>query len=1056
MTESSGGKDRERPPASGWDATSSSGQGGPAVNQGGPAVNQGGPAGDSGEQLTSGADEPARSRSAVSSTNCAVAQSFRQRKPAVVVAGLLLMLVLMLLAGGFWLTRRSTPSAADVVAWTEAALARHDLQTIRRRADQLVARDRASPEGLWLQARLAEHLGRDEAAVRSYRAIPPEAGELAVQARCRSGEIALFRLRRLSIAESLFQQACDLQPQTPIAHDRLAYLLGLQSRFWEAVPHRLHETQTTPFTAAELYLLSLGDRALDDPQTIAEYWKADPTDPGNQLAWARVAFEQGDSQTAAELWASISPVGPHVAETLSRASVLIDPLQEPAAWKQWDSAAQSITDHPGVWSARGRFAEAQQDWTTAVACYSASARLDAERAQTFYRLGQLLARFGSEQQAEPYLQRARQLEAYHKAAELAYRVGEEQHLVLAIEAAEQCGLMIEAWSWAALRARQFPKDAAVAAERRLHDQRPSETARRSGPEWNPALQFESTLPQPSHSSSSVAETPALSAAAVPFAFVEATGSQAVDQLYLNGGDPTQGLVHMYEITGGGVAVLDYDLDLWPDLYFPQGSDGPPTAAATHFDRLWRRGPRGDATDVTSQAQLKEAGFSVGASVGDLDGDGFPDLYVTNAGQNRLFRNCGDGTFVDITESAGLIDDDYSASSVWADFSGDGLPDLYVVNYLAGDDLWTRVCGGDDGVPRSCLPQSFPAARDRFWLNQGDGRFTDESMRSGVAALAGKGLGVIAADFAERGQLDLYIVNDVGPNFLLENTSAERPSVPVFRDVGLLAGVALDGEGRSLSAMGVTTGDINGDGLLDVFVTNFEQEPSSLYLQTGSLQFIDASQASGVVVSPLNRVGWGTQMLDVDLDGWLDLAVTNGHVNNLADLGKPYRMMSQLFRNVGQGQLRQETHTQAAYFHQPVLGRGMVRWDGNRDGLEDLVVTHLDRPPAILWNQTETRHHGVGFFLTARSTERDAIGAIIHVTSAGRSQVRQLTAGDGNQSCNQRRVVFGLGSAGQIDSLTIRWPNGTSQSLGSLPADADYRVVEGGAAVLVSRWANHRP
>jgi hypothetical protein len=400
----------------------------------------------------------------------------------------------------------------------------------------------------------------------------------------------------------------------------------------------------------------------------------------------------------------------------------------------------------------------------------------------------------------------------------------------------------------------------------------------------------------------------------------------------------------------------------------------------------------------------------------------------------------------------LIDNDYSASAVLADLSGDGLADLYVVNYLAGEYLWTRVCGGADGIPRSCLPQSFPAARDRFWSNRGDGRFTDESARSGVGELAGKGLGIIAADFAQRGQLDLYIANDVGPNFLLERTGVDDSGVPRFQDIGLVAGVALDGQGHALSSMGVTAGDADGDGRLDLFVTNFEQEASSFYRQIAPLQFVETTAAQGLVDKPLALVGWGTQWFDADLDGHLDLALTNGHVNNLADHGKPYRMPSRLFRNRGDGRMQMDRDREAGdYFSRLVLGRGMARWDGDRDGREDLVVTHLDRPPVLLWNRTPTTHHGMGFVLTAVQGQRDAIGATVTVRTARGTMVRQLTAGDGNQSTNQRRLLFGLGEQDRILGVAIVWPNGTRQECGPLAVDTEYRWIEGGVPIPIFRW-----
>ncbi|MBW3543639.1 MAG: CRTAC1 family protein, partial [Planctomycetes bacterium] len=490
-----------------------------------------------------------------------------------------------------------------------------------------------------------------------------------------------------------------------------------------------------------------------------------------------------------------------------------------------------------------------------------------------------------------------------------------------------------------------------------------------------------------------------------------------------------------------------------------------------LDRLFRNLGNGRFEDVTLAATIIEDRFSQGATVGDFDSDGFPDLYVANIGGNRLFRNNGDGTFSDVTERTATAGDRWTTSCLMADLNGDALPEIYAVNYLSGEDVFTRVCN-DRGGSGICMPQHFPAAQDQLYLNLGDGRFEDITERAGIAVPDGKGLGIVAADFLGRGRLDLFIANDAVPNFFFENQTSgprpstldsrpssgpqlstlnPRPSTPLFSEQALLKGVALNRGGQAEACMGVAAGDADGDGRIDLFVTNFHLESNTLYLQREGGWFDDATRDAGLRQPSLSLLGFGTQFLDADLDGRLDLIVTNGHIDDFTSDGTAYRMPPQFFRGLGGGRFQElPADSLGPYFAERYLGRGLARLDWNRDGREDVVVSHLDAPAALLTNETQPAGHFLVIRLVGVESNRDAIGATVTVRTADAVETGQLTAGDGYLASNQRQLVFGLRTAQRVEEMLVRWPSGREERFVDLAVDAELIAVEGAPAPRILR------
>jgi hypothetical protein len=566
--------------------------------------------------------------------------------------------------------------------------------------------------------------------------------------------------------------------------------------------------------------------------------------------------------------------------------------------------------------------------------------------------------------------------------------------------------------------------------------------------FNPAFQVDLShhpLPQWSRQSDTeatpLARGPLVKAAA---SFRDDAATVGIDFTYFNSADPSVPGQQMYEFSGGGVAALDYDVDGWPDVYFTQGCHWPVNESdLTHLDRLCRNNSGMHFEDVTELTGIIESRFGQGLAAGDYDNDGFPDLYVGNIGGNRLFHNNGDGTFTDVTASLGPDPGRWTTSCAMADLNGDGFADIYAANYLEGPDIFTRMCQHKDGVARMCAPFDFDGSQDQFLLNRGDGTFVDATSASGFQVPHGKGLGVVAADFNGSGQLSLMIANDLVPNFYFQNQTSSRGAPPTFVEHGFISGLALNVDGQAQGSMGIAVDDWNHDGRLDLFVTNFLKEGSTLYRQMDRDSFQDDTAAAGLLQPSLITLGFGTQSLDGDLDGSPDLLVTNGHVDDHRAYGQPYPMPTQYYHNIENGRFVEgKTDELGSFFATPHLGRGLARLDWNRDAREDAVVSHLHEKAALLTNTTSPHGHFLAIHLRGVKCERDAIGTTVTVKSQLGARVRQLTAGDGYQASNQRLLVFGLGDNTAFEELQIHWPSGLQQSFPSLPVDCELLIVEG--------------
>ena len=505
---------------------------------------------------------------------------------------------------------------------------------------------------------------------------------------------------------------------------------------------------------------------------------------------------------------------------------------------------------------------------------------------------------------------------------------------------------------------------------------------------------------------------------------------------------------LVETTGTGVAMIDYDGDGWVDLFFVNGStlDGSPRGAVP-TNHLYRN--RGNRTfeDVTSAAGLASGGWGQGACVGDYDNDGHDDLFVTSWGQNHLYRNRGDGRFADVTEAAGLRAPSprWSTSCAFLDYDRDGRLDLFVAGYIDFDPAATpRPESGlcrYRGLPVACGPPGLPGARNHLYHNRGDGTFEDVSDRAHISdAAATYALGVSTLDFDDDGWVDLYVADDSSPSVLYRNNHDGT-----FTDIGVRAGCAYSQDGRAQAGMGVAIGDYDRDGRMDIFKTNFAGDTSTLYRNAGAT-CEDRTFAAGLGVNT-RWLGWGTAFVDFDNDGWLDLLLANGHVypevRQLASEAG-YEQPKVFYRNRGDGRFDDLTQRIGAPLTVPKAARGAAFGDIDNDGRIDVAIANVNDRPDLYVNDSDPSRHRIDLRLVGTTSNRDAIGARIHISAGGVDQYQEVRGGGSYLSQSDLRVHFGLGAATVVDRVDVRWPNGREERWQRLAADRLHTLTEGSA------------
>ncbi len=504
--------------------------------------------------------------------------------------------------------------------------------------------------------------------------------------------------------------------------------------------------------------------------------------------------------------------------------------------------------------------------------------------------------------------------------------------------------------------------------------------------------------------------------------------------------------YLIETMGPGVALFDFDNDGRLDIFLVNGAPLtdptfkgaiPQKQGSKDWNRLFHQKEDGTFEDVTEKAGLKGSGYGMGVAVGDYDNDGYEDLYVTAYGSNKLYHNNGNGTFTDVTAQAGVGGNGWSTSAAWVDLDNDGRLDLVVLRYMQWDfdDLW---CGErKEGYRSYCTPDVFRPASPLVYHNDGEGRFTEVAQKSGLGQ-PGKGLGIGLADYDRDGRVDLFVANDSMPEFLYHNEGNGT-----FKEVGLAAGVAVDGEGHTYAGMGVDFADYDNDGLPDLVISDLANQMYALYRNNGDRTFSYDTYPSGLGRITATHSGWGIRFVDCDLDGWKDLLIVQGHDLDTIQLTFPnlhYREPMLLLKNTGKNFVDVSAGA-GSVFEQAWVGRGMAIGDIDNDGRVDAVVGTNDGPAYVLHNETPTKNHWLILQLVGRKSNRDAIGSEVKLVTPRGSQWATVSTANSYLSSSDKRVHFGLGTEQVARKIEIRWPSGILQTLQNVRADQILRIDE---------------
>ncbi|MGI9472828.1 MAG: FG-GAP-like repeat-containing protein [Rubripirellula sp.] len=946
---------------------------------------------------------------------------------------------------------RSMKSSIRLGDWQEAA----------KYSDAVLEKHSDEPETIALVAQVAHANGDIEDAARLL-VLACKAESFKDPARIQQAMIALVGVGQLYDGIEMLEQAVEASP-SDIESRRWLYdfYMGTENRL-RGLPHGKVLVRERRFDLELLKSLSNTERRTQDARPLDEMTTRNPDDKRPLVGDAKVKFDEGDYGDAIERLNSIVSQHPDFipAQTLlGRALAADGKLDELAAWAE--NQQQPIAESPECWLALGDWSRAQDQSVEATRAYWEATQADPDVLEAWSKLSRSLKSLPedvaqiSPQTLQAVEDRASRLSQFSQLKSRFERSGSISRATVAemVTVLVDLGRLWEAEAWASI-AYTLPEDDSVPLDElrqkivsRLQEDLPWQMTANHA-------EFEldlSTLATPRVGKLSRSlRGPISSGRTLDTTEPLRLTNQAVQRSLQFSGHTSAKLdqpgIMLHETLGCGGGAIDFDLDGWSDLYLIAAGGRPP-AQDSQANALMRN-LDGQFTEATIASRTGDQGFGQGVAVGDVNEDGFPDLLILNYGPNTLLINNGDGTFANHSDRLPDNGDVWSTSAAIADLDSDGLCDIVITNYCAGLEPSTTTCPvKDSDIARSCSPMMFKAQNDQFLGCLADGSYMDvTAVWRAKPGVVGRGLGIVVGQFDDDVGLDVFVANDMTNNHYWSRTPTASPKF-ALGESAMVRGLGADDRAIAQGSMGIASGDLDRDGDIDLYVTNFDKEYNTYHEQQGGGVWRDETLRKGLLAPTTPLVGFGSEAVDLNNDGNLELVVANGHVDMFSreDERSVYAQPLQVFRREASG--RYESVGQqmlGEYMETPHVGRALWTLDVNRDGRTDIAVTHQTEPVALLVNQSENVGDWIGLQLVAREGSRDAIGAQVVVTSGDQSWTAQKIAGDGYLCSNDSRLHVGLGrlSDGGRVELQVTWPDGSSQDLGPLACNQDWMLVQG--------------
>jgi len=910
----------------------------------------------------------------------------------------------------------------------------------------------SDPEDAEILFRLAHaqaQSGELELAVELLGSIPedhPEAGLAAL------GQTAdwCMQLKRYKDAERLYRKVLARAPGAAVVHRQLAFLYNRQGRRHEAAGHLQELCRLGNVQQDELHaMMVLGHAIFDDPNTSV--LRKNAYYPIGPAAEARMLYTASRYQEALTVLDAAVQSGDVPPSILAFYGLLSVEAQDTERFQWWLARADaSVQQYAEYWAAIGTHLLNQRRFKEAIRAFAEALDRDPTDIASMRRINQSLTALDEHEAAEKWIDRyviQREVTLASNAIGESNAPSLDSYRTVA-EGLDKLNRPLEAMTWrlfAAFQRKAGREEVDALNQRRMAiagaQPFPSEADRMCGISRDQYPLPELEIPKLASVQLPTAED------VTPESFVTPSFANVADEVGLHhtyqiASEPQLYRFALYQSLGGGAAALDYDLDGAIDLYLAQGGSDPPALVGPLSNLLYRN-IAGKFRETTSASGTDDKRYSVGIGAGDWNQDGFDDLIIANIGNKVLLINNGDGTFRRLEFDSDPEHQVLTSSIALGDVTGDSLPDIVSLHYVEDSTMLKRPDLSENGDVLTVSPASFTPGVDRIAVNDGQGGFVSEKVSESAQAPS-TGLGVVIADWDGQPGNEIFVGNDVRPNHLWsrlpasESGSSETVTQGNWRDVAALTGCAHGSGGVSTASMGIAVADFDGNGKRDIHITNFYQEPVSLFMNRGG-SFEDRCVQYRLHRDSSSVLGFGCQAIDYNNDGRSDVAVTNGNIEKAP--GEPLQQSPQLFVNLGSRFQLSDVVDESGYWQGAYLGRGMTRLDSNHDGKQDVLITHLDAPSALLVNQTETPNHWLAVQLVGTVSERNAIGAQVDVHLGDQVFSNWIVGGDGYLSRNQPTVNFGLGDSDSVSKLVVTWPTGKQQTFSDIQANQYLLLVE---------------